>query len=271
MNQFTIKLLLISISLTLVSCFKTAEQIRREQKVDQMHSEFGQNQQMQAEQSMALQQIENKINSTNGKIEELQYQMNNALGEKEQSEQDSYSQTQQQIQALVEENKNQEKLLKQIQREQKDQKAYLDRVLSLLKKISGAPVKKGSKKTKKVSEYRKANLLFDAGKREEARTIYVGLLQKKNALSASQRNVVWYNLGLYNKKKKNYDQALSYFSKIYSKFPKSTLAPKSLLEIARCFNFKKDKTKAKTIYSELIKKYPESKQTGLAKKEISKI
>ena len=67
---------------------------------------------------------------------------------------------------------------------------------------------------------------------------------------------------------KKYDDALVYFSKIYTNYPKSSFAPRSLLYIARCFNKLGKKDESKASYQELIDNYPKSSHAKTAKKEM---
>ena len=66
---------------------------------------------------------------------------------------------------------------------------------------------------------------------------------------------------------KQYDEALSYFSNIYNKWPKSSWAPRALLQIARTFKKQNKMDEAKATYSEIITNYPKSSEATKAKKE----
>ncbi len=59
-----------------------------------------------------------------------------------------------------------------------------------------------------------------------------------------------------------------YFSKVYTKYPKASLAPNSLLYIAKSLKKLGKKDEAKEAFQRCVDDYPGSNEAAEAKKEI---
>ena len=112
-----------------------------------------------------------------------------------------------------------------------------------------------------------AHKAFEANKQKKAKELYLQVLAEDKVNNAV-KNHVFYNLGLLNYWSKKYDDALVYFSKIYTKYPKSSFAPASLLYIGRSFKNQNKTDEAKATFEELIKNYPKSRHAKSAQKEL---
>lgn len=256
MQNIILLFLIISVS----SCFKTSEQIRREKMVDSMNNQMGQSQKMTADHTLRVKELEDKVDSLSGKIEEIQHQSS----VKDETEQTNKKQKNAQLTAQVTALK---KVADSNKLEVAKLKAQIESQKKFIKKITAAL---GVATQAKQSKYVQANKLYEGGKYTQAKQLYLELLSE-NKINAAQRNLVWFNLGLINYMGKKYDTALIYFSKIYTKYPKSSYAPKSLLYIARSFKLSGKKDAAKESFGELIKKYPKSWHANKAKTEMKKI
>lgn len=262
-NQSSLFLILLLLPL-LNSCFKTAEQIRREQNLDNMQQEYVGTQKIVADLTMKVKMLQDRLNLTDGMVEEINHQNQTSKQIQEESINSKVDRMQEQVNQLTSTIDAQKITIEELKATNANQKSYLDKVVKLLGQID--PNAKPTTKTSS-SKYSEANKLFDSGKKTQAKLLYVELLNE-GKISAAQRNVVWYNLGLLNYQNKDYSLALSYFSKIYSKYPRSSLAPKSLFQIGKTLQSLNEKTKSKAAFNELITKYPQSKESGLAKKEL---
>jgi uncharacterized protein (DUF3084 family) len=60
-------------STLLVSCFKTAEQIRREKKVDQMSVQYDQSSKIIADLQLQVKDLQNRLANTTGQLEEIDH------------------------------------------------------------------------------------------------------------------------------------------------------------------------------------------------------
>ena len=248
----TKKLLFSVLTLTILSsCFKTAEEIHREKLIDQ---QLSQSSKIIADLTGQVSDLKSRQAQTSGQIEEYDHQIKTTSEQQSTSFTKSMIQLQEQMKLLAQENL-------EIKEELKRQKSYLEKVNQALSQIGGT-----SKKSSK-SLLQQAHKAFEKNKQKEAARLY-NLVLKKQKINNSKKNHVFYNLGLLKYWNKKYDDALVYFSKIYTKYPKSSFAPNALLHIARSFNKKKMNDEAVATYQELIDNYPKSSQAVKAKKEI---
>lgn len=251
------KIILFTLSSLLLSgCFKTAEEIEREKKVDQMSVQYDQSSKIIADLQLQVKELQNKLANATGQLEEIDH-LQKEMSEKQKKTLEEYvSQLDAQVKLLILETKSQKSDIKKLQAEINKQKAYTKRVTKSLTKISSSQ-----------PTWENANKLFEANKMSDAEAMYLEVLDA-GKINAAQKNAVHYNLGLINYWNKKYEDSASFFSKIYTKWPKSSYAPKSLLYIARCFDKLGKKAEAKATYQELVKKYPKSNQAQKAKKEM---
>jgi TolA-binding protein len=257
--------LIILTLLSLQSCLKTTEQLKREQMLDDVQTQVGQSQQSNAELSLQIRDLQEKLAATTGKIEELNYA--NSENTKFTELENSQNLINQQMKVLTTENeilKKEVQALKKIQAEQAD---YIKKVLAALNVASGGSTTKPTAATTSTL-FTEANQLFEKSAFKEAKAKYLQTLDE-NKINAAQKNQVYYNLGFIDYQNKKYNEAIVYFSKIYANYPRSSYAPKALLYIARCFAKLDQKAEAKQSYQELIKNYPDSPQVKYAKQEMN--
>lgn len=252
------KLHILFIPLLLTSCFKTAEQIKREEQVD---LQLAQSQKLVSELSSQVQVLQNQLAVTTGQIEELDHNRKKQLQDKQQTYAQSLEQINERLTLIQNENKTIHKKLNVLQNDIDAQKKYIKKVNTTLKAVSSPP-----KSTSKNS-LQKAHKNFERGRYNRAQTQYLEVLGE-GKINAAQRNHVYFNLGLIDYQNKKYSEALVYFSKIYTKYPRSSFAPRSLLYIARSFSKLKKKEEANASYQELVDKYPKSSHAKTAKKEM---
>ena len=251
------KIYLITLSLILCSCFKTAEQIKREKQVDQ---QLAQSAKLVTELSGQVQSLQNQVAVATGQLEEMDHKTKQNNLEKAKTIGENITQLNEQVKVLLEDNKNLKQKVSKLEKEIDQQKKYIKKVTGALSSVAGT-----SKKSS-ASSLSKAHTAFEKG-RKNAKSLYLKVLEE-NKINAAQKNHVFFNLGLLEYRGKNYEKALVYFSKIYTKYPRSSFAPRSLLYIARSFKASGKTEEANVSFQELIEKYPKSRHAKTAKKEI---
>lgn len=253
--------LLFIISLTLSSCFKTADQIRREKTVDTMEAELKQSAKIIADLTTQVQDLKNNQLQASGKIEEINYEQKTKSEEQQKRIENILNQVNEQVQVLIENDKKNQAKIQSLENDIGSLRKYINNVSGTLTKIAG-PTKTSSKN--KLSTAHRA---FEQNKQKRAAKLYKDVLNE-GRINANQKNHIHYNLGLLSYWNKKYDEALTYFSKIYTQYPKSSWAPKALIYLARTFKKQKKMDEAIATYSEIMKKYPKSREAKKAKKEI---
>lgn len=249
-------IIILSTLLIFTSCFKTAEQIAREKKFDQMSIQYEQSSKIIADLQLQVKDLQDRLANATGQLEEIDHLQKEMSETQKKTLEEYVSQLDAQVKLLILESKSQKVDINKLQAEIQKQKAYAKKVSKSLNKISNSQ-----------TSWANANKLFEANKMSDAEAMYEEVLAS-GKLNAAQTNATHYNLGLINYWNKKYENSAAYFSKIYTKWPKSSYAPKSLLYIARCFKKMGKSAEAKATFSELIKKYPKSNQAKKAKSEM---
>ncbi len=253
-NSILLAILLISTT----ACIKTAEQVQREKKVESMSEQMKDSQGLVSEMVDNMKDLQSQLNRMNGKIEELEHRQKQGSPEMSQmSESVALIKSQQEAQNVQ---------LLQIQAELKEQRAFLEKVTSSLGAIHSDSAPKSKKKSAK-QQLNSGLDLIKADKYSEAKDVLETLIDHQE-LTPGDKNKVLFGLGKAEYYSKNYDKGLVYFSKIYTKFPKATLAPSSLLFIGRSLDKLGKKEEAKEALSQVSEQYPGSPEASEAKKEI---
>jgi TolA-binding protein len=255
------KLVSLFLLILLASCIKTAEQVQRERRVDTISEQMSDSQGLIAEMVSQLKDMQGQLDKMNGRLEELEHR-------NREMKPDSLKEMSESVALLKTQRVTDAQQLTQIQNELKEQRGFLEKVIAGLGSMKGAktsaPVPQ--KKSPKDELYDGLELIKD-NKFTEAREILEPLIDHKD-LSLGDKNKVFHGLGKVEFSSKNYDKALIYFSKVYTKYPKSSIAPSSLLYIARSLEKMSKKQEAQEAFAKLIEDYPETKEAGEAKKEL---
>ena len=252
--KWTILLLLI---VSFNSC-KTQEEIAQGQMVETLNLQVSESQKLTAEATVRMQQLEERMNSITGQVEESGHQQKMTV-------QNQIKELKDKLVVVEENNKSLNTEVASLKTSMEEQKAYLDKVLKSLTKMS-APKKK---ENKKLSDYDKAMATYKRGKYKEAKAEFQELLKQK--LSGSKRSRVLHNLGMCSFILKQDDQVLIYFSKLFTDFPKSGYNKNGLLFLGKSFQRMNKKDEAKQTFNELLTRFPKAKQTSEAKKLLSKL
>ncbi|MCT4641924.1 MAG: tetratricopeptide repeat protein [Bacteriovoracaceae bacterium] len=255
------KLIYLLTLLSLTSCFKTAEDIRREKLVDTMEQRLEQSSRLVADLTTRVQSLQNNQMDASGKIEEMTHLQTTNQKELNESFQKNLLQLQEQIKVLIANDTKNQSQIKSLTKEIASLKKYIGNVTGTLTKIAG-PTKATSQ-----SKLQMAHEAFEKNKQKKATKLYKECLSE-NLVNNAQKNHIYFNLGLMSYWNKKYDDALVSFSKIYTKYPKSRLAHKSLLYIARSFKKKGKKDEALATFSKVTTQYPKSSSAKKAKKEM---
>ena len=246
--------------LSLTSCFKTAEEIKRDQQIDQ---QIAQSSKLVTELSSQVQNLQNQLAIATGQLEEMDHKTKQSNLEKAQNIGQNLTQLNEQVKVLLEDNKQMKAQILSLENSSNDQKKYIKKVTGALSSVAGANKVSSAKS---ATSLQAAHSAFEKGKKE-AKKLYEAVLEE-GQINNAQKNHVYFNLGFIEYQNKNYEKGLVYFSKIYTNYPKSSFAPRSLLYIARSFKELKKTEEANVTYQELIDKYPKSNHAETAKKEI---
>ncbi len=250
------KILLLTSLFLLASCLKTAEQVQREKKMAEIPDQVQSSQKMMSDLLIQVKDLRSQVNTLNGRIEELEYKQGQTDPEKDKKSFETMNliQNQQTAQATQ---------LEEIKAELKEQRSFLEKVTASLKNMSSGDSKKKSAK----SELASALSLVKNDKYADARKELEALIDNPG-LTAGDTNKLYHGLGRVEYYTKNYDKALVYFSKIYTKYPRSSIAPSSLLFIARSLSKLGKNDEAKEAFTQVTNQYAGSKEAEEAKKEM---
>ena len=251
-------LLLISLLTQATSCIKTADQVNRERRFESMTEQLADSQSLVADMVAQMKDIQTQLNQMNGRLEEIENNQQKIKPEnfKKMEENSALLKSQQEAQNTQ---------LLAIQAELKEQREFIEKVTKSLNDLS-KPAPKAQKKSAK-DELSDGLGLVKANKYSEARRDLEALVDHKD-LGPADNNKVLHGLGRVEFYTKNYEKALVYFSKIYTNYPRSSLAPSSLLFIARSLDRIGKKKESKEAYNQVIEEYSDNAAAAEAKKEL---
>jgi TolA-binding protein len=257
MKIFTL-IALLSLS---TACIKTADQVQREKRFESMTEQMKDSQGLVADLVNQMKDMQGQLDKLNGKIEELEHRQKQVNPENI----NKMSETMNVIKSQQESEGTQ---LQQIQTELKEQRAFIEKVIAGLASVKEAPAPaKSAKKKSARTDLDNGLDLIKKDKYDEARTELEALIDHAD-LTPGDHNKVLHGLGKVEYYTGNTDKALVYFSKIYTKYPKATLAPSSLLFIGRSLAKMGKKDEAKEAFNKVIEDYKGSKEANEAKKEL---
>jgi TolA-binding protein len=250
-NMIKPPVLLIVLSLS-ASCIKTASQVQREKRFENMSEQMTDSQTLVADMIAQMKDLQGQLDNMNGRIEEFEHKQR-------QIDPVALKAMNENLTVLSNQRQNDSDQLSQIQAELKEQRSFIEKVTSSLSTMNQ---KKGPKE-----ELNEALQLVKYNKFSVARPKLLGLLEGKE-LTAGDQNKALHGLGRTEFYTKNYEKALVYFSKIFSKYPKSSLAPNSLLFIGKALQELGKKDEAKEAFAKLTEDYPNAREVKEAKKYL---
>jgi len=258
--------ILFLLSILLTSCLKTTEQIEREQKVDNLSKELSQSHKTVADLMLQVKELQTKLNGINGQFEEMEYKQTSNQSKQIDEMKKQITTLTEQLNLLQTENKTLNQKIALIQETLDSQKSFIEKVTQSLGKISEAKSEK-EKSSNDDNSFEAALSLMKAKKYKKAKEIFLQLIEDKDQ-PTSIVNKSHFQLGLIEFKNQKYDEALVFFSKVYTQYPESSVAPSALFYIGKSFKLMKKNEEANSSFSELIEKFPKAKEVLQAKKEL---
>ena len=201
------RLFLIPVVLLIHSC-KTQEEIKREQYIDN---------QLKAQQSLLaghvtkMQAMEERLAAMTGKMDQVQYDNQQTYGQK-------ISELAGRVDLL-------EEAQTTMQEEIEEQGNYVKKVISTLDKMTGTGGKPKDAYGQAMGNYKR-------GRYKRAKNQLLDLLGG-NKVKGSRRARVLHNLGMIAYMDEDDKQALVYFSKLFTDYPKSSYNKNGLLVLAK--------------------------------------
>jgi len=242
------QLLVMSLALlTLGGCLKTAEQVKREQRIDNMSQQLSDSQNIVADLTVMLKNLQSQIDTLSGQIEELQQSQKELKAADLKGMSENVNLLKQQVETLQQTQNTQTEELKQ-------QRGFIEKVTEKLGKLNTAAPSPKKNPKDEIAEARK---LINRKKWDDAKGILDQLIGN-NAIPASDMNKGLFCLGEVEYGKKKWEKSLGFLSKIYTKYPKSSLAAPSLLHIGRALEKLGKKDEAAQAFQELRSQYPGS-------------
>ena len=225
--------------------------------VDQMSVQMVQGQKITAFTTTRIQELEEKVAALTGKLEEKSYH-------REQKQKEDITELHKHIEVLeASDNAFSERLLK-IEKQLKKQKTYFNEVLSTLGELSK------TRKGKKLSRYDEAMSNYKRRRYNKAKTQLMKLLEDKK-IKGNRKARIIHNLGMISFIKKDYENSLIYFGRLYTQYPKAPYNPNGLLYLGKSFQKIKKKGETKQTLNELVKRYPKSKSAKKARKILQSL
>jgi len=117
--------------------------------------------------------------------------------------------------------------------------------------------------------YDLARKAFDAGKLDEARQGFKDLLKQHPQSKHADNAQFWIGETYY--REKWFEKAILEYQKVIEQFPTGNKVPASRLKQGLAFSNLGDKTNARLILRELIKKHPQSNEAKIAEKKLKKL
>ena len=263
MNNLKLYFLMALMGLNSSSCTTQAD-IQREQTVDAMKLQMVQSQQHTGEHLVKIEDIQQQIAQLRGAIEEGGHEQKESLKV-------TIKQMEDRLLFVEESNKMLKENLESVRTQLKEQKDFLAKVLKTLESASKSPKKIANKKKgKKKSSYDKAMGLYKIRHYTKVRPIFIELLKDKK-IKGNKRARIYHNLGMIQFVKKKNEDALIYFSQLFTEHPKASYNANGLLYMAKAFQRLKRKEESKQTLEELIKRYPKAKQIKEAKAILKKL
>lgn len=254
-------LLLASLFVFSTACIKTAEQVNREKRFDQVSSQVGDTQGLVADLVSQIKSMQTQLDRMNGRLEEMEHKQR---GQVSAEQVNKMTET---LNVMKTQQDTDREQMTAIQTELKDQRAFLEKVTASLAAAKEAPVTKKEKKKSAKADLDKGLSLIKQNKYNEARVELESLIDH-DELTPGDKNKVLHGLGKVEYYTGNHEKAMVYFSKIFTKFPKASLAPSSLLFIGKSLEKMGKKEEAKQAYQKVVEDYKGSKEANEARKEL---
>ena len=252
------KIISLSLLVLLATSCKTQEQIKREQLINSMSVQMSQGQKLTADVTVKLQNMEERMQEFQGVLEESGHSKN-----------ETSTKMDERIKAL-------EEIIKTLTAQVNDQNVKMTSIESRLadqdkfiKEILGS-LKSASAPKKKLNDYDEAMSTYGKGRYSDSKPLLEALLAS-NKYKSSKRARILHNLGMVSYITKNNQDAMTYFSKLYTEHASSSYNANGLIHLAKTFQRMGQKDQAKQTLEEMISKFPKHKSAKIAKDLLSKL
>jgi TolA-binding protein len=244
-----------------VSACKTTEEVRREQEnVQNLNRQVGQGQELVGQLSIKNRELEERMGTLNGKIEEFQFQRD----QKDIEQQKSFD-------SLNTELQNQRQDMNALKQRMDQVEGYIKEVLEQLKKMSA---QKKSLKSDDASstgdDFEESLKLYNTKKYSEAISLMLPLVESKKTKKTDKPRL-YHNMGISLLKTNDYKNAQIYFGRLYAEFPKHALVAHGLLNLAEALLKDKQEKRAKQTLEVLLKEYKSSRYAEQASKMLKEL
>jgi TolA-binding protein len=253
------KLFFIAVVLNFIGC-KTAEDIRREQMVDNISLQMVQNQQMTAEATVKLNALEERLGLLTGQVEVQEYQTI-------QQTQTELVQLKERMGVIENQNRSTQAELERIKTQLNEQKKFMDELLKTLSTLTekkAAPSAAARTASAQGSLYEQAMEDYQRGRYAQARVKLEQLLNN-NQVRGNQRSRTLHNLGMIAWMEKQDDKAQVYFSRLLTEHADAPQVRNGMLFLGKSFHRARQTNEARQILEELIKRYPDANQVKEAR------
>jgi len=115
--------------------------------------------------------------------------------------------------------------------------------------------------------YRRAKELFDQGEYENARELFRSFVNQFPKSKLADNAQFW--IGEIYYREKWYEKAILEYQKVIENYPRGSKTPGALLKQGFAFVNLNDKANARLILKELIRKFPDSNEAGVAKNKLA--
>lgn len=220
-----------------------------------MSVQMQQNQKLNADAIAKMQEMQDSVLLVQGKFEEYSNTKNQEL-----------EAVNQKVLKLEEQNTTLTDEVTKLTAKIEQQEKYIQEVLALLKKKESK--KKAAAAAKKRSPYEEGMHLYGKGRYNESRAILEDLY-KANKIKGKRRERIIHNLGMISYIQKRNDDAVTYFSTLYTSVPKSVYNANGLVYLARTFKRQGQTEQAVITLEEMLKSFPKSRHVPTAKKLLA--
>ena len=211
--------------------------------------------------------LDDKILQLQGKIDEVEYLVNQSSDAVKGSE----TKASEQVSYLSEDLKQVKERLSALESylnmETGSSMASSDQQPAAKTSAEQQTAKTSAEKSTAKSLYEEAKRAFDSGDNDKARSQFEELLKKFPKSENADNAQFW--IGEIYSREKWYEKAILEYQKVIENYPKGNKVPAALLKQGLAFRNIGDKPNARLILNELVKKYPNSNEGGIAKQKLT--
>jgi TolA-binding protein len=252
---------IVTISTSILSSCATQEDIERRELVSKLKGDMSGQQNITKSLLLKIYNIENNLGIVSGKVETAQHNL-------ELTEQNTIDELKKRVDSIEREHKkyvidtNAE--ISKLHSSLKGQKKYLNKLLKELKNISK------DTDNENRSLFSQSIQSYQQKKYKNAKNQFLEIINniESHKLNKRDQALVLHNLAMTFFIESDYKNSQIYFSKLFTQYASSPLNSSGLYHLGMSFKKQKKIKEANEMWSILSTKYPKSRFTKLAKKEI---